>query len=66
MCCLVTWYSACIVPDPDLEISGGGGGVISQKIFSPFRPQFGLQNKGALGPQNPPLDPPLKFITNRG
>ena len=56
------------MPDPDLEISGGGGegGVISQKIFSPFRPQFGLQNKGGLGPQNPPLDPPLKFITNRG
>ena len=44
----------------------GGGGVISQKIFSPFRPQFGLQNKGGLGPQNPPLDLPLKFITNRG
>ena len=43
-----------------------GGGVISQNIFLPFRPQFGLQNKGGLGPQNPPLDPPLKFITNRG
>ena len=64
------------MPDPDLEIREGGshpgpeirggGGVISQNIFSPFRPQFGLQNKGGLGPQTPPLDPPLKFITNRG
>ena len=63
---MVLWKNS--MPDPDLEISGGGGGggVISQKIFSPFRPQFGLQNKGGLGPQNPPLDPPLKFITNRG
>ena len=79
MCCLVAWYSACLagnsMPDPDLEIREGGshpgpeirgGGVISQNIFSPFRPQFGLQNKGGLGPQTPPLDPPLKFITNRG
>ena len=63
------------MPDPDLELREGGshpdpeiggGGVISQKFFSRFRPQFGLQNKGGLGPQTPPLDPPLKFISNRG
>ena len=50
------------MPDPDLEIREGGshpgpeirgGVVISQNIFSPFRPQFGLQNKGGPGPPDP-------------
>ena len=48
-------------PDPEIR------GRSSPKIFfQPFRPQLGLQNKEGLGLQTPPLDPPLKFITNRG
>ena len=33
------------VPDPHLEIRGGGGGL--KKSFRPFRPQFGLKIRGA-------------------
>ena len=57
---------------PDLQISGGGGhpdpeirvgGTVSKKIFRPFGPQFGLKIRG-LGPQAPPLDPPLLCPTS--
>ena len=44
------------MPDPDLEIRGGGGGRSSrplgkgggalQKFFRPFGPQFGLKIRG--------------------
>ena len=54
------------MPDPDLEIRGGGetrssrpldkGGARSpKKVFRPFGPQFGLEIR--VG--GPPLDPPL-------
>ena len=46
--------------DSDLKIKGGGrssrpldkgGGAVSpQKIFRPFRPQFGPRKKGGAGP----------------
>ena len=39
---------------------GGGGGL---KTFLLFLPQFGLKirwGEGDLGPQAPPLDPPLQ------
>ena len=39
------------VPDPDLEIGGGGGGC-----FRPFGPQFGLKLRWGA-----PLDSPLPF-----
>ena len=61
------------MPDPDLEITGGGGGDQpdppldkggpgSPKNFFPlFGPQFGLKIRGGgVGGQAPPLDPPLK------
>ena len=32
----------------------GGGGGLKKNFFRPFRPRFGLKNKGA-----PSLDPPL-------
>ena len=51
-------FMSLAVPDPDLEIKGGEGGVgvgaVSKKIFPPFEPQFGLKIKGG-----PPLDLPL-------
>ena len=50
--------------DPDLEIRWGAG-QSPKNFFRPFRPQFGLQNKGGLGPQPLPWIRPLKFITNR-
>ena len=44
----------CGVADPDFQISGGGGGGSQMKFFRPFRPQFGLNVRGA-----PLLDPPV-------
>ena len=57
------------MPDPDLEIRGGGGyrdslirgegGDLQKKFFfRPFGPQFGLKIRGAA-PQAHPLDLPL-------
>ena len=41
------------VPDPDLEIrGGGGGGRCPKKIFRPFGPQYGIKIRGA-GPPGP-------------
>ena len=39
------------MPDPDLEISwgGGGGGSYPKNIFPPFGLQFGLKIRGAQG-----------------
>ena len=34
------------VPDPDLEIGGEGGGVVSKTFLRPFGPQFGLKIRG--------------------
>ena len=47
-------------PDP---AGGGGGLLVSKKIFRPFGPQFGLKIKvGGLGdPRASPLDPPLQL-----
>ena len=64
------------MPDPDLEMGGGGGGraVIqtlrkgetgSKKIlFRPLGPQFGLKLREGRrqAPRAPPLDPPLEVI----
>ena len=56
------------MPDPDLEIRGGGqlsrpldnGEPGLQKNFFPVGPQFGLKVRGGgAGPRAPPLDPPL-------
>ena len=57
------------VPDPDLEIGGGGrgGGVnqtlrkggVSKKIFLVFWASVWSKNKGARTPWAPSLDPPL-------
>ena len=58
----------CAVPDPDLEIRGGGGSsrpldkgkTGPPKIsFRPFGPQFGPKIRGGGAPPAPPLDPPL-------
>ena len=51
------------VPDPDLEISKGGGGVGGGRSSRPFWSQFGLKIRGGSGrpPRAPPLDPPLYF-----
>ena len=38
------------VPDPDLEVRGGGGAVSEKKFFQPFRPQFGLKIRREEGP----------------
>ena len=56
------------MPDPDLEIRGGGypdslirgdgGGTPKKFFFRPFGPQFGLKIRGAA-PQAHPLDLPL-------
>ena len=39
------------VPDPDLEIRGGGrgGGLSPPKIFRPLGPHFGPKIKGGVG-----------------
>ena len=46
------------VPDPDLEIRGGGGrgGGLQKKFFGP-----GLKIRGTRAPRASPLDPPLIF-----
>ena len=36
------------VPDPDLEMGGGGGGF-QKNFFWPFRPQFGLKIRVGAG-----------------
>ena len=36
------------MPDPDLEI-GGGGGPSTKNFFLPFTPQFGLKIRGGGG-----------------
>ena len=38
------------VPDPDLEIGGEGGGVVSKTFLRPFGPQFGLKIRGGGQP----------------
>ena len=38
------------MPDPDLEVRGGGGAVSEKKFFQPFRPQFGLKIRREEGP----------------
>ena len=50
------------VPDPDLEM-GGGGGVVSKKIFSALWTSVWSKNKGGVRPPwAPPLDRPLLCI----
>ena len=34
------------VPNPDLEIKGGGGAVFQKKFFPLFGPQFSLKTRG--------------------
>ena len=57
----------CAVPDPDLEIKGGGGRSsrpldkgetgLPKKFFRPSGPQFGPKVRGAgTPPPAPPLD----------
>ena len=46
------------VPDPYLEIRGGGGSL-PKNTFWPFGAQFGPKKRGARVPRAPPLDPPL-------
>ena len=54
------------MPDPDLEIRGGGssrpldkgGGRSPKKTFLALRASFWSKNKGARPPV-PPMDPPL-------
>ena len=50
------------MPDPDLEIRGGGrggGGGLQRKNVRPFGPKFGLKISGGTGGGAAPLDPPL-------
>ena len=56
--------------DPDLQISGGGGGegvAVIQTLRWGGRggralgPHFGLKIRGGWAPRAPPLDPPLKL-----
>ena len=49
----VSYESSRAVPDADLEIRGGGGGL-PKKLFRPFWPQFGPKNNGGeVGPPGP-------------
>ena len=59
------------VPHPDLEISGGGGGIQTRRyvggrspkhFFRPFGPQFGLKMRGGRAS---PLNPPLNLTKKR-
>ena len=57
------------MPDPDLEIRGGGeggssrpldkGGLSPPQIFWSFGPHFGLRIEGGPAPRVPPMDPTL-------
>ena len=47
------------VPDPDLEITGGGGGAPPRNFLGLFRPQFGLKIRGGQPPWPAPLGLPL-------
>ena len=60
------------VPDPDLEIRGGGpghpdpyirgeggGGLVSKKNCLALRASVWFKNRGGVAPRAPPLDPPL-------
>ena len=38
------------VPDPDLEIRGGGGGDLQKNFSRPFEPPFGLKIGGPRSP----------------
>ena len=39
------------MPDPDLEIRGGGeGGGLQKNVFRPLGPQFGLKISGGPDP----------------
>ena len=56
---MVAWLA---VPDPEIEISrGGGGGHPDPEIrgVGLFGPQFGLKIKGSPPSRAPSLDPPL-------
>ena len=46
------------MPDPDLEIRGGGGGLPKKLFWPSFGPHFGLRIRGGRPPV-PPMDPPL-------
>ena len=46
--------------DPDLQIRGGGGGVLKNFFCRPFGPHLGPKIKGKPGPRARHLDPPLK------
>ena len=56
---LVFWLNEKIeynsVADPDLELSGGGGGVVSLALLGilPSVISFFTQNMGSLGPPRP-------------
>ena len=47
---------------PDPEIKEGGGGPVSEILFSALRTSFWSKNKGEGGgaPRAPPLNPPLE------
>ena len=56
---LTNILKARAVADPDLQIRGGGGGVL--KTFSrPFGPKLRPKIGEAEPPRAPPLDAPLK------
>ena len=38
------------MPDPDLDIRGGGGTGLKNNFFRPFGPQFGLKIRGGASP----------------
>ena len=62
------------MPNPDLEIRGGGGGgdrssrpsqkrgIPPQKIFSALQASVWSKNRGTWAPRSPPLDPPLQEL----
>ena len=50
------------MPDPDLEITGGGGDAgLPTKFFRSFGPQFHPKIRGGLPPLDPPLQPSSKL-----
>ena len=67
------WLHA--VPDPDLEIRGGGGssrpldkgrGGLPKTFFRPFGPQFGLKKEGEPGPRAPESATDMFHTTEQG